>query len=54
MYHISIFFKGEQMESNSNSGNESVINELNNQLNELKNENEQLREHDSEQVIIDY
>ena len=42
------------MESNSNSGNESVINELNNQLNGLKNENEQLREHDSEQVIINY
>ena len=39
------------MESNSNSGNESVINELNSQVNDLKNENEKLREHDSEQAI---
>ena len=42
------------MESKSNSDNDSVINELNNQLNKLKNENGQLREHDSEQVIIHY
>ena len=42
------------MESNSNSGNESVINELNNQVNDLKNENEKLREHDSKQAIIHY
>ena len=54
LYRISIFFKDKQIESKSNSNNESVINELNNQLSELKNANGQLREHDSEQVIIEY